>query len=88
MNEIVASPRMDASEEPLNILGNLLATTTGLEFAVLVGSRAINRARPDSDWDIALQWHNTTPWMQTVGARRLCADGLQKRWKCLPIALT
>ena len=67
MNETVASPRMDASEEPLNKLGNLLAATTGLEFAVLVGSRAINRARPDSDWDIARQWHNTTPCMQTVG---------------------
>ncbi len=67
MNETVASPRMDASEEPLNKLGDLLATTTGLEFAVLVGSRAINRARPDSDWDIALQWRTATPWMQTVG---------------------
>ena len=81
MNETVASPRMDASGAPLNKLGNLLATTTGLEFAVLVGSRAINRARPDSDWDIALQWHNTTPWMQTVGdqetLRRRIAETLE-----------
>lgn len=67
MNETVASPRMDAFEEPLNKLGDLLAATTGLEFAVLVGSRADNRARPDSDWDIALQWRTAAPWMQTVG---------------------
>ena len=67
MSETVASPRMDASEEPLNTLKNLLTATAGLEFAILVGSRADNRARPDSDWDIALQWRTTVPWMQTVG---------------------
>ena len=27
-----------------------------LEFAVLVGSRANGRSRPDSDWDIAIRW--------------------------------
>ena len=67
MNEIVASPRMDASGEPLNTPKNLLTATAGLEFAILVGSRADNRARPDSDWDIALQWRTVVPWMQTVG---------------------
>lgn len=67
MSETVASPRMDAPEEPLNTLKNLLTATTGLEFAILVGSRADNRARPDSDWDIALQWRTAVPWMQTVG---------------------
>jgi predicted nucleotidyltransferase len=58
---------MDASEEPLNTLKSLLAATAGLDFAVLVGSRADNSARHDSDWDIALQWRTATPWMQTVG---------------------
>ncbi|OYW36200.1 MAG: hypothetical protein B7Z35_13240 [Hydrogenophilales bacterium 12-61-10] len=58
---------MDASGEPLNRLKDLLAATDGLDFAVLVGSRADNRARPDSDWDIALQWQTAAPWMQTVG---------------------
>ncbi len=67
MSETVASPRMDASGEPLNRLKDLLAATDGLDFAVLVGSRADNRARPDSDWDIALQWQTAAPWMQTVG---------------------
>lgn len=67
MSEPVASPRVDASGEPLNRLEDLLAANTGLDFAVLVGSRADYRARPDSDWDIALQWHIAAPWMQTVG---------------------
>lgn len=64
MNETATSPRIDVSGE--NKLRDLLAAT-GLEFAVLVGSRAENRARPDSDWDIALQWRTAAPWMQTVG---------------------
>jgi len=67
MSETVASPRMDASGVPLNRLKDLLAATAGLDFAVLVGSRADNSARPGSDWDIALQWHTAAPWMQIVG---------------------
>lgn len=67
MSETVASLWMDASGEPLNKLISLLAAVPGLEFAVLVGSRADNRARPGSDWDIALQWCRATPWMQAVG---------------------
>jgi hypothetical protein len=67
MSETVAPLRMDASGEPLNKLINLLAAVPVLEFAVLVGSRADHRARPDSDWDIALQWRHAAPWMQTVG---------------------
>lgn len=70
----------DASAEALNSLGNVLAATPGLAFAVLVGSRANNSARPDSDWDIALQWHSVTPWMQTLGdqetLRRQIAEAL------------
>jgi hypothetical protein len=58
---------MDASGVPLNRLKDLLAATAGLDFAVLVGSRADNSARPGSDWDIALQWHTAAPWMQIVG---------------------
>lgn len=70
----------DASGEALNSLRNVLAATPGLAFAVLVGSRANNSARPDSDWDIALQWHSVTPWMQTLGdqetLRRQIAEAL------------
>jgi predicted nucleotidyltransferase len=71
---------MDASGEPLNSLKSLLAATAGLDFAVLVGSRAENSARPESDWDIALQWHTAAPWMQIVGdqetLRRRIAEAL------------
>lgn len=70
----------DASGEALNSLRNVLVATPGLAFAVLVGSRANNSARPDSDWDIALQWHSVTPWMQTLGdqetLRRQIAEAL------------
>lgn len=80
MSETVASPWNDASGEALNSLRNVLAATPGLAFAVLVGSRANNSARPDSDWDIALQWHSVTPWMQTLGdqetLRRQIAEAL------------
>lgn len=67
MNKTATSLPVDASAETLGRLANDLAAFSGLEFAVLVGSRAEHRARPDSDWDIALQWCRATPWMQTVG---------------------
>jgi hypothetical protein len=38
-----------------------------LEFAVLVGSRALYSAAQDSDWDIALQWSRSLDWMSTLG---------------------
>lgn len=37
-------------------LQETLASTPGLDFGVLIGSRALGTARVDSDWDIALQW--------------------------------
>jgi len=38
-----------------------------LEFAVLVGSRATDTARVDSDWDIALQWSPLLDWFAVLG---------------------
>lgn len=40
-----------------------------LDFGVLVGSRANGRARPDSDWDIALQWRSGNDWLSDLGAQ-------------------
>lgn len=37
-------------------LSNALKHVDGLDFAVLIGSRAREEARPESDWDIAIQW--------------------------------
>lgn len=67
MSETATSLPVGAPAETLGRLVNVLAAFPGLEFAVLVGSRAEHRAGPDSDWDIALQWRRATPWMQTVG---------------------
>lgn len=39
-----------------------------LDFAVLVGSRANGRARPESDWDIALQWQAGNDCLSDLGA--------------------
>jgi len=37
-------------------LQQVLAIQPDLELAILVGSQAEGCARPDSDWDIAIQW--------------------------------
>lgn len=42
----------------LSRLGAICAPYTELEFAVLVGSRASGKAKPDSDWDIAIRWRH------------------------------
>lgn len=59
----------------------LLAAQPGLLFAVLVGSRATGKAQPGSDWDIALQWDYTLPWLEVLGRtetlRRQLASALQ-----------
>lgn len=78
MSEAGISSPMDTSGVSFDAIGNLLEATVGLEFAVLVGSRADNRARADSDWDVALWWHAETPWIQALGdqetLRRRIAD--------------
>lgn len=48
-------------------LVQVLQSQSDLDFAVLVGSRAANQARADSDWDIALQWNHRLAWLDTLG---------------------
>lgn len=43
-----------------------LSGETGIEFAVLVGSRTSGTARPGSDWDIALQWDARLDWLEIL----------------------
>ena len=58
----------------------------GLDFAVLVGSRALGEARLDSDWDIALGWTPGMDWLERVARtetlRRALADALgEPEWR-------
>ena len=48
-------------------LAVILQRDPQIAFAALVGSRATGKARPDSDWDIALQWAQGTDWLGTLG---------------------
>ena len=45
----------------------VLGSTSGLAFAVLVGSRVEGTARLDSDWDIAIQWSTRMLPMDKLG---------------------
>ncbi len=62
-------------------LVQVLLAQEHLEFSVLVGSRATGNARPDSDWDIALQWSPQLDWLTVLGhtetLRRTLAQALQ-----------
>lgn len=47
-------------------LRQVLAAEPDLIFAVLVGSRADGRARPSSDWDVAVRWSFDLTPMQRI----------------------
>jgi predicted nucleotidyltransferase len=73
---------MSTTPAPLHdTLRQLLNNEPGLLFAVLVGSRAEGTAHPHSDWDIALQWDYSLPWLEVLGRtetlRRQLASALQ-----------
>ena len=51
-----------------NELCGTLATIPDLELAILVGSRATKTARPDSDWDIAIQWVRSLGFVEQLAA--------------------
>ena len=58
----------------------ILIDISELELAVLIGSRATGAARPDSDWDIAIQWRRGMDFIQqlaiTEQLRRTVAEKL------------
>jgi predicted nucleotidyltransferase len=68
------------SSPPIIAIAAVLLAQTGLEFAVLVGSRATGNATESSDWDIALQWAPElglwTVLAQTETLRRQLAGAL------------
>lgn len=61
-------------------LSDILAAFSGLELAILIGSRATGTARADSDWDLAIQWHRGLDFVQQLAAteqlRRTLAEKL------------
>jgi predicted nucleotidyltransferase len=58
-----------------------------LDFAVLVGSRALDTARPDSDWDIALQWSPHLDWSTGLGRTETLRRTLAKQLNVAPDAI-
>ena len=57
---------VQGSDMRLSTLASTLGTVPGLEFAVLVGSRATGTAHLQSDWDIALQWAHQLDWLTVL----------------------
>ena len=55
------------ADEARQALGQLLSGETGIEFAVLVGSRSTGATHSGSDWDIALQWDAQLDWLEILG---------------------
>jgi predicted nucleotidyltransferase len=58
----------------------MLNAIADLELAILIGSRATGTSRPDSDWDIAIQWNRGMDFVQQLAAteqlRRTLAETL------------
>jgi predicted nucleotidyltransferase len=49
-------------------LYDILAPINDLELAIIIGSRANGTARPDSDWDIAIQWSRRLGFVEQLAA--------------------
>lgn len=58
-----------------------------LDFAVLVGSRALGTARTDSDWDIALQWAHHVDWLTALGRTETLRRTLAQQLNVAPEAI-
>ncbi|MGB4599342.1 MAG: nucleotidyltransferase domain-containing protein [Trichlorobacter sp.] len=65
----------------LTPLPAVLATVDNLELAVIIGSRANGTARPDSDWDIALQWSQSLTFTEQLAATEQLRNRLAKQLK-------
>ncbi len=62
-------------------LQQVLDMQPDIELAILVGSQAEGRARPESDWDIAIQWKRDISLLDNLAKteilRRLLATALR-----------
>ena len=59
-------------------LQQVLRGVPELEFAVLVGSRAVGKAHAASDWDIALQWSPQIDWLQVLAQTEIVRRALAR----------
>lgn len=50
---------MICSQDFIEKIASTIAQTPQALFAVLIGSRATGKPRPDSDWDIAILWQQS-----------------------------
>jgi|SRR5690554_5994520 len=74
-----------AMKEGMVSLIEALARVEGLDFAVLIGSRAREEARPDSDWDIAIQWkEGNTSALESLARNELIKHDLSQSLACEP----
>jgi predicted nucleotidyltransferase len=68
----------------LTPLPAVLTSVNSLELAVIIGSRANGTARPDSDWDIALQWSRSLTFTEQLAATEHLRNTLAKQLKMPP----
>ncbi|WP_355662361.1 type VII toxin-antitoxin system MntA family adenylyltransferase antitoxin [Halomonas salifodinae] len=75
-------------QESLVALRHALSTIDGLDFAILIGSRAREEARPDSDWDIAVQWrdHDVSA-LELLSRNERLKSALAQHLACEPDAI-
>lgn len=59
-------------------LSDILSTISDLELAILIGSRATGTARPDSDWDIVIQWRRGIDLFPQLAATEKLRSTLSK----------
>lgn len=70
-----------------DVLAKTLADEPQLEFAVLVGSRAVGADHTRSDWDIALQWSPQLDWLTVLGKTETLRSKLAKKLDVAPAAI-
>ncbi len=66
----------DADNMTISAIHQHLETQADLELAVLVGSRADGRAKPESDWDIAIQWRREITKLDNLANTETLRRGL------------
>jgi predicted nucleotidyltransferase len=86
-NKVALITGQDGPPSSQEVLQQVLRAQPQIEFAVLVGSRAIGSARTDSDWDIAVQWSAQLDWYTVLGNTETLRHALSEAMKIAPQAI-